>query len=652
MNPTNPQIANIIGQFKQSNPSYVAPTSSQNDWYTSVKSGAYAPKTNTTQPAEGNFGQRVSSDISTAGQNVESAIAGEGQYAGQSSVRRGVEATASAFNTIPQVASEVLPKPARDVVGAVGQGASNIINWLGDKLGSTQVAQDFVQQHPDAAKFLEEATGTLSAGGQIAGDILTADQVAKAGNKGVEATGKGIDAVQNKLSSMAETSAEKAQTGAEKAAGQITQGKISQAKTSAKVLANPALDTTGVKTYNDLSDSLQAHINNLKAAVDTEYEKNPMPIKLEDLSQNLKSGETTAQANYVKDALGQLKELYTKTNDPLSAAKIEDLTTKAINEGLTPKEINDLSRQYGNEFGDKAFSKTGDPLTSVNAQNFENTRSGIKDTARNLLQDDTAKSLDKNMSDAIQTKQLVDKVAEKVNALTERVKERGVIEKFGRLLGKGVDMATFGGPRAFIMKWLFPSNIGLKTLNSLDLQDLLSKNLEKVQQLEAAPESTLPGKLLQFIKEDKPEASIPKQGSIEQMAESAGGWQPGDKALFDKAILHGDAATIKEMLPRVPKEYQQSFANKIQGILQGSQKTESAPESLLSSAKNNITGPNSQRGFLSFGKPKLSPARIASIKAEIQATQKLINDATRAKAPPARIKGYMTKLHGLQRLLR
>jgi len=456
------------------------------------------------------FASRVSSDISTAGSTIQSQIAGEGKYANETPVRRGTEAGATAANAVLQTASEALPSPVRSAIDA-GMGAiSKGFNFLTDKLASTKLfsdignleAQGYInpKDNPELYK-LKEVLGTVSAQGQVAGDIVAADQIANAAQQGVNLSKQGAQAVQAKLSTMADTSAEASQQSAIKAAGQIVQGKTGQAATSAGVLKN--IDATGVKTYEDLSNAVQTHINDLKSIVDAEYEANPTPIKLDDLTQTLKSGDVTAQANYVKDALTQLKELYTKTNDPLSAAKIDALTAKASDEGLTPSEINQLARTYGTEFSDKAFSKTGDPLTSVNAQAFENTRSGIKDTARSLLKDDTAKIADESMGNAIETKKLIDKMNEKVNALTERIQQRGIIEKFSRLLGKGVDMATFGGPRAFIQKWLFPSNVGLKTLNSLDLQDLIKTNLKKIQALETSPEDTLPGKLLHLVNDSQ-----------------------------------------------------------------------------------------------------------------------------------------------------
>ena len=125
-----------------------------------------------TQISEPNALQRVSDVISGAGNEVQSQIAGQGKYADQGALQRGFGATASAFNAVPQVAVALAPQPVRSVLSAVGKGYENVINWLGDKLGSTQLAQDFVIKHPDAAKSLEEVASVGKSSGDIANTIL------------------------------------------------------------------------------------------------------------------------------------------------------------------------------------------------------------------------------------------------------------------------------------------------------------------------------------------------------------------------------------------------------------------------------------------------------------------------------------------------
>lgn len=59
----------------------------------------------------------------------------------------------------------------------------------------------------------------------------------------------------------------------------------------------------------------------------------------------------------------------------------------------------------------------------------------------------------------------------------------------------------------------------------------------------------------------------PAKGSIEQIIESKEGWKPGTRVIFDEAMNNGDAATVKKMLPDVPKEYVQRFAENITKLI-------------------------------------------------------------------------------------
>ncbi|MBZ5529741.1 MAG: hypothetical protein LAN71_17830 [Acidobacteriia bacterium] len=68
-------------------------------------------------------------------------------------------------------------------------------------------------------------------------------------------------------------------------------------------------------------------------------------------------------------------------------------------------------------------------------------------------------------------------------------------------------------------------------------------------------------------------SSLPAKGSVEQIAESGGGWQSGTKAIFDNALLHGDKAAVQRLLPFVPQNYQARFATEINNLLKGVEET-------------------------------------------------------------------------------
>jgi hypothetical protein len=289
-------------------------------------------------------------------------------------------------------------------------------------------------------------------------------------------------------------------------------GSTDLAKLGAKVL--PTIDLTGVKTYSDLSQRLGSAIDTNMAEVDKHFASSPEPVKLTDLTQRSKG---IASINYVSEALKNLHELYTKTRDVRAAGQIKSVMDKARTVGLTPSEINMLARKYGTEFGDKAFSKrSGDPLTSVNAQAYENVRTGLKETARSLLKDDSAKVLDKNTSDMIRVKKRADLLREKVNDLEAKIEQRGLLTRAGRAVGGAADVLTGGVVRGFVQKFLLDSNRGNKSFNYKGLEENLNKNIKKMNYLERLNDNTLRGvigKALRTLNE-LPESPTRKAGAL------------------------------------------------------------------------------------------------------------------------------------------
>jgi len=149
---------------------------------------------------------RVSDVINKAGESVYSNITGTGENAGQSPIRRGTQAVASAFNAIPEIALAVAPEPVRTVAKMAGDVVGTGFKKLTDFIGSNPQLQKFVMENPEVAKAIEEVAGTASAGGQIAGDILfskgTADTLTKAKNLSVQAGEKAIGVTKEVLNNL------------------------------------------------------------------------------------------------------------------------------------------------------------------------------------------------------------------------------------------------------------------------------------------------------------------------------------------------------------------------------------------------------------------------------------------------------------------
>lgn len=237
-----------------------------------------------------------------------------------------------------------------------------------------------------------------------------------------------------------------------------------------------AVDTTGNKIYTDTIGKIDEAIPDLAKKVDVELLKDPNIYSLDELATVAKTqGGAEVSSNYVKTSLENLKELYTKIDDPVKAGNINELLAKAEREGLTKKEVNDIARIYGSEF--KAFNPTtGTPPTNVNGQMYENVRQGLKEVARRGL-NDTAKGLDSTMSSLLNTKRLLEQNAAASMKLQQRYVERGLGDKIGGVVLDAINLATMGGLKGFLRK-AFPSNISLKMRNSAEIEGELARNLK------------------------------------------------------------------------------------------------------------------------------------------------------------------------------
>jgi hypothetical protein len=268
----------------------------------------------------------------------------------------------------------------------------------------------------------------------------------------------------------------------EKALKQVLQGKTKDFMKGKEALS--AIHTEGVKTYSDLGQRINSKIKDYAKFVDSELSIDSTRYPLSDLVTKTKiSGGKVVTQNHVTDALSNLQEMYVKINDPVKAKQMEQLLTYAENNGLTKKQVNDLARTYGNEFGEKAFSpKSGEPLTSINGRAYENTRKGLKEIVREGMGPE-AKELDSTLSSLINTRRLIEKNIEAVNKLEQRVDPRSLGEKVGRAMGYALDWASGGTIKGLVGKFL-PRGVGNKMLNALDLEEKLSRNLEILREAE------------------------------------------------------------------------------------------------------------------------------------------------------------------------
>lgn len=300
-----------------------------------------------------------------------------------------------------------------------------------------------------------------------------------------------------------------------KTVGKVVQSNADDIAKGRKAIQS--IDVSGVKTYDDLTKTIDAKLSALKTEQNAVLDavEGAKPVK--EFTKTIGEGKNSIKTNAIETALDHLQEVYGKTGAAEDLVRIRDLKELADTQGLTTRQINDLAREYGRGF--KTFSsKTGEPLTSVNSQLYENTRKALKEASRSTLPNKAAQTIDDEMTNLIRTRDLTEEMAEKVQNLANKVEMRGAGEKIGALIGHIVNASsfgTFGG----LVKGIMPSDVGLKTLNSLRIQENLPKNLAKItkliEQIDTLPEGAVIGKLKEIFGEAAVRAATSAMKGIE-----------------------------------------------------------------------------------------------------------------------------------------
>ena len=297
---------------------------------------------------------------------------------------------------------------------------------------------------------------------------------------GLRSTGQAIDTYQT--TARAERIAEQ-QAKVDKAVSQIVQAKGDTQTIEAAKRALREVDPEKIQNYPDLNQYLRDRNAAIADELDQYLEQFDTVFKPEETGKYTKVGNETVIDSPVMDAIDGLENAYRKSGEKSKAVEMIQLRNKFKNQGLTVKEINDISRRYGIEFKDRAFNKMGDAKQGYNAEAFENIRRGVKVVVLERLPDYYAKTLDSAMSDNSTTLRATEKMEGKVAGLYDKITERTMAQKISRKLGDSIDALTFGGLRGFVASML-PSNIGNKAMNSIEIEKMIAKNLEEVQALE------------------------------------------------------------------------------------------------------------------------------------------------------------------------
>lgn len=395
-----------------------------------------------------------------------------------------------------EAASYILPVgEAKVATTALQEG--NLLSKIGSKtavqagkrLGAEGAASGALQMGGSEA---QKSDATL---GSVAGKTALGGVIGGATGFGLGAGGTALVNKFNKATAVVEKEVDDL-------VGAIVQGKKGDIPKAKRALTS--FDTSNIKTYDDMAQAADTQIKTVANKLEQVLMTDTRSIKLKDIAMETKVGNQTIKHNYVDDALNHLDELYKKTNDPVALAKIQQLKARARQSGLTINEINKLAIEHGQEFGQKAFSKaTGEPLTSVNAQAFENTRTGLKETARDRFKNKVYDEADAAMSDLINLRALSRDMSEAANKISQKSKNPTVKTRIAQALSHIADF-EFGTAARKALNLTAAEGKG--TLNAIELEKLLSKNLGKLRALaeQDLPEETILQALERIASENPP----------------------------------------------------------------------------------------------------------------------------------------------------
>ena len=241
-----------------------------------------------------------------------------------------------------------------------------------------------------------------------------------------------------------------------------------------------------IKTYRQLDNAIKKTEKQIIQEEDDLLRQYPDKIKDRTTTQTVKwlwDQTDDVTRDYLDEGIELLKK-YNK-NDPAALKELEMMQKVKNTEWLTRLEAKQLARKLSSKLSKKFYNSNDELRNSMSAESYEKIRSWIQNAVRDRLPDNTLKNLDLEYSNLKTFEDLTDDMTEKVNTLTQKLKEVWPIEEFGKKVGDGVNFVTGRGIKWLIEKFL-PSNMWNKINNSIDMELELSKNLSKLLKLEDA----------------------------------------------------------------------------------------------------------------------------------------------------------------------
>lgn len=358
--------------------------------------------------------------------------------------------------------------------------------------------------------------GTIGGGAYGAGDEMTQEDSTLGSIVGAGAVGAGLGAVTGGAFGTAVPYATKLLNPAERAARRASEVKDAMnrvvlsrkgdvAKDSEKTTrALRELDIEGVETNADLVTRIDEKIKDVVDNLDEVLETDTTRRTLGQLSHRTDVNGQTVKANFVDDALTQLEKEYVKTNNVRGAAQVRQLREKAQRDGLTVKEVNDIARTHAKDLS--AYNLNGELSSGLAKQAAENTRRGLKDTARTNFGNKISEEADRVISDLSRLKKIASDRAKAVEKIKTQTLSPTFMQRAGGLLEQAINIATLGSSRALVSVALQgaknAANKAGTRMNALDLEKKLVQDLKLIQEAakKGVSEETIIKKLQQFIK--------------------------------------------------------------------------------------------------------------------------------------------------------
>lgn len=441
---------------------------------------------------------RLGTDLLNRAKTVGEQVKQVGEAEG--AVETGAQVAQTPLRVVGQAAGAV-----GDIIGAgVNAATGGGLDKLGEYIASTETGKQLGASLLKLQQEQPELAGTL-------GDLFNIATVGVGGAGAKPVVKAGVTGLERGAKATLKGATKTGQFLKEGISPTPTLGKALEEATVAKTAkeipafekAISAIDTTDVKTFADLNKKFKEAIPTISKQVDDELLKDPTVYKIEDLliPQVTKSGKEI-KTDYITRALDGLDDLYTKLGDDVAKADIEDLKIKAQTQGLTRLEVNNLARQYNVEYGNKAFTATGDIKQGFNADVYESTRKGLKDIARSGLGGEQAKALDESLSAIYDAQRLAERNANAVQAMKTRIEEKGWVGKGIRGAFDISDLLTGGAVRALRDTVLARGN-AQKLQNVLELENKLKKNLEVINKAMKAKTEAKAVEILNTLPKEK-----------------------------------------------------------------------------------------------------------------------------------------------------